>query len=76
MSKEELDTYLNSWREGDNITITADCLNMLEAASKDLEILELISKCIVGTSMSFEIIGTPEEEHKIENRLKENDKIK
>lgn len=40
-SKEELDTYLNSWSEGDNITITADCLNMLEAASKDLEVLEI-----------------------------------
>lgn len=45
-SKEELDTYLNSWSEGDNITITADCLNMLEAASKDLEILEILKKHI------------------------------
>lgn len=41
-SKEELDTYLNSWSEGDNITITADCLNMLEATSKDLAVLEIL----------------------------------
>lgn len=71
-----MDTYLHSLEEGDNITITAAFLGVLEQASKDLEILELISKRIVGTSMSFEIIGTPEEEYKIENRLKENDKIK
>lgn len=45
-SKEELDTYLNSWSEGDNITITADCLNMLEEASKDLEILEIFKNHI------------------------------
>ena len=49
-SKDELDAYLNSWCEGDNITITADCLNMLEAASKDLEILEVLKKHInLGT---------------------------
>lgn len=49
-SKEELDTYLNSWSEGDNITVTADCLNMLEAASKDLEILEIFKKYFAGIS--------------------------
>lgn len=41
-SKEELDTYLHSLEEGDNITITADFLNMLESASEDLEILEIL----------------------------------
>lgn len=49
-SKEELDAYLNSWSEGDNITITADCLNMLEAASKDLAILEIFKKYFAGIS--------------------------
>lgn len=49
-SKEELDAYLNSWSEGDNITITADCLNMLEAASKDLAILEIFKKYFEGIS--------------------------
>ena len=49
-SKEELDAYLNSWSEGDNITITADCLDMLESASKDLKILEILKKQInLGT---------------------------
>lgn len=43
-SKEELDTYLNSLEEGDNITITADFLDALESASKDLEMLELLKK--------------------------------
>lgn len=49
-SKEELDTYLNSWSEGDNITITADFLNMLEEASKDLEVLEIFKKYFAGIS--------------------------
>ncbi len=43
-SKEELDTYLNSLEEGDNITITADFLDALESASKDLGMLELLKK--------------------------------
>lgn len=41
-SKEELDTYLNNLEEGDNITITADFLDALESASKDLEVLEIL----------------------------------
>lgn len=45
-SREQVDTYLNSWYEGDNITITADFLDMLESASKDLKVLELIAKHI------------------------------
>lgn len=45
-SKEELDIYLNSLEEGDNITITADFLDALESASKDLGMSELIVKHI------------------------------
>lgn len=43
-AKENLDIYLNSYDEGDNITITADLLDTLEATSKDLEILKIEQK--------------------------------
>lgn len=42
----DLKVYLNSLEEGDNITVTADLLNAMEEACKELDILDIIKKGI------------------------------